>query len=201
MARPHVLPPCTHPGSLQLHGIPFESGLENPSLEDTLMEFVSGTCSRTHNWSLHLHQSFRQSSLSPSANLFKRFDSFISLFLVSFAENPSFVLCFWLLTPWFFWSHCQVYNVSAKSTKNFYCPSLSIQRALGSSAVAWKSYQALRCELQLQAFLPRLSLSISSAYGWMDVSLKWSSWPFVNRMCALSSSSVDRRVHIHWLDS
>lgn len=144
VARPHVLPPCTHPGSLQLHGIPFESGLENPSLEDTLMEFVSGTCSRTHNWSLHLHQSFRQSSLSPSAILFKRSDSFISLFLVSFAENPSFVLCFWLLTPWFFWSHCQVYNVSAKSTKNFYCPSLSIQRALGSSAVAWKSHQALR---------------------------------------------------------
>jgi len=49
---PHLLLPCTDPGSLDLCRIPFESGLEIPSLfrgKQMLMYFILETCSRTHN--------------------------------------------------------------------------------------------------------------------------------------------------------
>lgn len=136
---PHLLPPCTDPDSLGLHGIPFESGLEIPSLfrgKQMRMYFILETCSRTHNqWALDLWLEPPPPSVlqaKPHAPLRSLWKDWIHFIIISslFCRNPPSVLYCYLLTPLFFWSHFQVYKVSTKSPKNVYCQSPMVERAV-----------------------------------------------------------------------
>lgn len=123
-AGPPLLPLCMDPGSLDLCGILFESGLEIPSCSEKnkcwCISFCGSAWGHTASepkpcdWSLHRHQSFRQSYTLPSDPLGK-IGFILSLFLIAFAEAhfcTMFLIissCIFLVTFSGVQSKCKVY--------------------------------------------------------------------------------------------